>query len=179
MKKSIILWQTIGFIVISVLGVLLHFLYDWTGLKFIGLFSAVNESTWEHMKLMYFPMFLSGLMEYAFFFREYENFWCIKLKGIVIGLILIPVLFYTLGGIFGNSSLDWVNIAIFFLSAIWALVCETREFKKENTNCKLNKTAFVAICIIGALFMLFTFFTPEIPIFQNPIDGSFGINNQI
>ena len=39
------------FIFISVLGVLLHFTYEWSGDNaVVGLFSAVNESTWEHLK---------------------------------------------------------------------------------------------------------------------------------
>ena len=41
------------FIFISVLGVLLHFTYEWSGDNaVVGLFSAVNESTWEHLKLL-------------------------------------------------------------------------------------------------------------------------------
>ena len=50
----------IGFFVTTVLGILSHFVYDWTGGGFlIGLFFPVNESTWEHMKLLFFPMFFS------------------------------------------------------------------------------------------------------------------------
>lgn len=42
------------FIFISVLGVLLHFTYEWAGDNaVVGLFSAVNESTWEHLKLLF------------------------------------------------------------------------------------------------------------------------------
>ena len=45
------------FIFISVLGVLLHFTYEWSGNNpIVGLFSATNESTWEHLKLLFFPM---------------------------------------------------------------------------------------------------------------------------
>lgn len=44
------------FIFISILGVLLHFTYEWSGDNpAVGLFSAVNESTWEHLKLIFFP----------------------------------------------------------------------------------------------------------------------------
>ena len=44
-------------IVVFVLGTLAHFVYDWSGQNsFIGLLTPVNESTWEHMKLLFFPM---------------------------------------------------------------------------------------------------------------------------
>lgn len=53
MKKSIPYWQAAGFIFTAILGTLLHFLFDWTnGSVIAALFSAVNESIWEHMKLL-------------------------------------------------------------------------------------------------------------------------------
>lgn len=53
------------FIFISILGVLLHFTYEWSGDNpAIGLFSAVNESTWEHLKLIFFPMLLLTMIEF-------------------------------------------------------------------------------------------------------------------
>ena len=59
MKKSLNLWQLAGFIFTGVAGVLLHFLFEWTGKSiFVAPFAAVNESIWEHMKLLFVPMFL-------------------------------------------------------------------------------------------------------------------------
>ena len=52
------------FLFISVLGVLLHFTYEWSGDNpIVALFSAVNESTWEHLKLLFFPMLLLTIIE--------------------------------------------------------------------------------------------------------------------
>ena len=46
------------------LGSLLHFVYGWSGSNvFAAGFSAVNESTWEHMKLLFFPVFLLTLLQ--------------------------------------------------------------------------------------------------------------------
>ena len=67
MKKTINLWQWLGFIITGILGVVLHFLYDWLGQNpLIALISGVNESTWEHMKLLYYPMLIFSLMISAF-----------------------------------------------------------------------------------------------------------------
>ena len=42
----------IAIIFISVIGTLLHFMYEWSGHnKVVSLFAAVNESTWEHIKI--------------------------------------------------------------------------------------------------------------------------------
>ena len=85
MKRSIGLWQLFGFAVTALGGTILHFLYDWLGeAVWIAPISGVNESTWEHMKLLFFPMFLFAIVQ-SFFFRDRENFWCIKLRGILLG----------------------------------------------------------------------------------------------
>ena len=53
MKKSVPYWRVGGFIFTAVVGTLLHFLFDWTGGSVAAaLFSAVNESIWEHLKLL-------------------------------------------------------------------------------------------------------------------------------
>ena len=60
------------FAFVSLLGVLLHFTYDWSGKNpFVGLFSSVNESAWEHLKLFFFPMLLLTLFEFR---RHKGNF---------------------------------------------------------------------------------------------------------
>ena len=161
-----------GFAVTSLAGTLLHFLYDWTGgSALIAPFSGVNESTWEHMKLLFWPMFIFSLIQ-SFFFSDRENFWCVKLKGILLGLSLIPIIFYTYNGVIGTSP-DWINIAIFFISAAVAYIYETRQFNNAPPQCKSPKFAITMLCVIAALFVVFTFATPEIDIFKDPLTGKY------
>ena len=174
MKRNIALWQLVGFFVTCILGTLLHFLYDWTGGSILAApFSGVNESTWEHMKLLFWPMFLYAVIQ-SRFFQDRSDFWCIKLRGILIGSTLIPVLFYTYNGAIGRSP-DWLNIAIFFVAAAAAYISETVMFRKGNVKCGSSRTAFVLLCLIAALFVIFTFITPKIGIFRDPLTGTYGI----
>ena len=174
MKKSINFWQLAGFAVASVLGTLLHFLYDWLGeASWIAPFSGVNESTWEHMKLLFWSMFIFAIVQ-SFFFREHEDFWCIKLKGILLGIVLIPIIFYTYNGVIGKSP-DWLNITIFFICTAITYIYETHQFKNAKIGCKNHKLAISVLCIIGILFVIFTFKTPEIGIFKDPLTGTYGI----
>ena len=173
MKKSIGSWQLMGFAITSLVGTLLHFLYDWTNSAIIAPFSGVNESTWEHMKLLFWPMFIFAIVQ-SFFFSDREDFWCIKLKGNLLGLALIPILFYTYNGVIGKSP-DWINIAIFFISAAVAYIYETRQFNNEMTVCKNPKLAVGTLCVIAVLFVIFTFATPEIGIFKDPLTETYGI----
>lgn len=174
MKKKIGPYQLLGFSVTALGGTLLHFLYDWLGeAKWIAPFSGVNESTFEHMKLLFWPMFLFAIAE-SFFFRDREDFWCVKLKGILLGLILIPVLFYTYNGAVAKSP-DWLNIAIFFISAAAAFIYETRQFNNSSSVCRYKKLSVFVLILIAFLFIIFTFMTPEIGIFKDPITGRYGI----
>ena len=173
MKRSIGLWQLWGFALTSLLGTLLHFLYDWTGgALWVAPFSGVNESTWEHMKLLFWPMLLYALFQ-SFFFRSEPAFWCIKLRGVLLGLVLIPIFFYTYNGAVGRSP-DWINIAIFFVSAAIAYLYEKRLLER-GTACKRPKVAFILLCVIALLFAVFTFATPKIGLFQDPLTQSYGI----
>ena len=174
MKRSIKLWQILGFIFTSLLGTLLHFLYDWLdGATWIAPFSSVNESTWEHMKLLFLPTFIFAIIQ-SLLFKERKDFWCIKLRGILLGLILIPIIFYTYNGVIGKSP-DWINISIYFISAAIVYIYETRLFNNERIICNSPSRPIMILCIIALLFALFTFATPEISIFKDPITEKYGI----
>ena len=174
MKQRSVFWQAAGFALVTLGGTILHFVYDWTGENLlVSPFSGVNESTWEHMKLLFWPLFLYALAQ-RLFFRDQENYWCVKLAEILLGLGLIPVLFYTYNGVWGKSP-DWVNIAIFYLSALLAFLFEWWVWKYNLLPCKHPRLAFGAICLLGLLFVVFTFLPPQIPLFQDPLTGSFGV----
>ena len=174
MKQRSILWQAAGFAAVTFGGTILHFLYDWTGRNIlVSPFSGVNESTWEHMKLLFWPLFLFALVQ-RLFFRDQENYWCVKLAEIALGLTMSPVLFYTYNGAFGKSP-DWLNIAIFYITALLVFLLERCAFKNCRMQCKYPWLAFAAICLIGVLFVVFTFTPPQIPLFRDPLTGTHGI----
>ncbi|MCI7573744.1 MAG: DUF6512 family protein [Clostridiales bacterium] len=156
MKQRSILWQAAGFALVTFGGTILHFLYDWTGGNIlVSPFSGVNESTWEHTKLLFWPLFLFAMVQRPFF-KDQENYWCVKLVEILLGLVLIPVLFYT------------ITALLVFLFEWWA-------FKKDWLPCKYPRLAFAAICLIGLLFVVFTFAPPQVPLFQDPLTETYGV----
>ena len=168
MKHSLSFCQFAGFIFTSVMGTLLHFAYDLSNQNVIfSLFSAINESVWEHMKLLFFSMLVFAWIESRSFAEEYESFWCVKLIGIVSGLVLIPTLFYTYTGVFGASK-DFINIAIFFLVAAFTYILETHLLKQRKVPCRFPKAAVVILLVIAVAFVVFTFNPPGIPLFKEP-----------
>lgn len=174
MKASISRRQMAGFIFTGITGTFLHFLFELTGGSWIaGLFSAVNESIWEHMKLLFYPMVVYGAWSYFRWGKTFPHFWCVKLKGILLGLLLIPTLYYTYTGVLGISA-DWFNITIFFLSAGAVYLFETRQLQKGGRKCQ-PVLAIAGIAALALLFTLFTFFPPRIPLFQDPVTKTYEI----
>ena len=174
MKKESFLWGLAGFTFTSVMGTLLHFLYELSeGRLWAAVISGVNESTWEHMKLLFFPMLTFAVLEY-FFFGDRRDFWLIQLKSILLGLVLIPVIFYTYNMAFGKSP-DWLNISIFFIAALFAYRWQGKAFLKDEKPSRFPILPLAVLCGIAILFMVFTFYPPEIGLFRDPISGGYGI----
>lgn len=174
MRYKIGLWQLSGFAVSTLLGTLLHFLYDLLGgALWIAPFSGVNESTFEHMKLLFWPMLIFAMVQ-ATFFTERGDFLWIKLSGILLGLALIPILYYTYNGVVGKSP-DFVNIAIFFVAAALSYAYEAKRLISGNIIREGRLIPALILALIGICFVLFTFFPPELAIFKDPISGESGI----
>lgn len=113
MKTKLLKFETIATIFIIVAGVLLHFSYDWSNENnIVGIFSAVNESIWEHLKLIFFPMLITIIIGTIYYKEEYKNYLCIKTKGLILSLLSIIILFYTYSGILGNN-ISVINILIY------------------------------------------------------------------
>lgn len=174
MKKAIPYWQTAAFLFTAVMGTLLHFLFDWTGEnRVVALFSAVNESIWEHMKLLFYPMLAAAVIEYCIWGKKKSGYWCVKLLGTLLGLAVIPVVYYTYTGILGVNA-DWFNIAIFFIAAAGAYWTETKLFLRES-QCRIgNLPAVAALLLMAAAFTVFTWKPPHIPLFEDPLTGTYG-----
>jgi len=172
--KNIPCWQLAGFVFSSVLGTFLHFLFDLTGGSVAAaLVSAVNESIWEHMKLLYYPMLAFAFLEYRTWGRQRRDFWWVKLLGTALGLLLVPVLYYTYSGILG-IHVDWVNITIFFLAAMAAYRVETALFARERAKHISGSLALGLLLAMAAVFTMLTFFPPEVPFFRDPVTGTYG-----
>ncbi len=173
MNKTLCYWQLAGFTAVSVLGTLLHFLYAFTGSLTAALVASTNESTWEHMKLLFFPMLFFAWFQHFFIGANHPDFWCIKCRGILLGLLTIPVLFYTLSGVFGTLP-GWINISIFFVSAAIGFIYETCLFNQNAPSC--NECLCVCVlCLVAAAFFLFTFWPPRLPLFLDPVTKTYGL----
>ena len=155
------------------MGTLLHFTFDWSGNNpVVGLFSAVNESTWEHLKILFIPMLITTIIGY-FYYKDIPNYLCTKVKGIVLAMISVVVLFYTYKGVFG-TSIAFINIMIFIIAII---IGEIYTYKKIKLNISCNNlTSLISLLVLTSCFIIFTFAPPHIGLFEDPVDKTYGIN---
>ncbi len=170
-RDKLFWWCVGGVLTVAILGTVLHFLYDWTGQSgVVKPFSAIDESTWQHMKILYVPMLLFGVVQWFFFRHEYPCFFAVKLVGIVVGIAFIPMVFYTYNGAFGKSP-DWLNISIFMWADICAYAVEYMLFKRAEGGCRKvwSVLSLTVIIVIGALFVTFTYAPPNLPLFISPV----------
>lgn len=176
MSKKIKIFHIISTILVILLGTLLHFTYKLSGNNnIVALFSSVNESTWEHLKLIFFPMFLTSIIGYFTCLKTASNFWCSRAVGVFVSLSFTVVFFYTYAGILGKN-IAIIDIISFFISVILG---EFVSYIFMNNNFKCNKKlSILFLYLLVICFIVFTFFPPKIGLFKDPINGDFGINSK-
>ena len=172
-KTKIKKYQIVSAILVSILGTLLHFTYEFFDKNiFVAFFSAVNESVWEHLKLVFFPMLLTTIIGYFSIGKKVPNFLCSKAWGILISIAFIILFFYTYTGVIGKSIV-FVDISSFFVAVILG---EYLAYKRMASNSKCNRVIGIIILIMIMFgFIGFTYFTPKIGIFKDPITNQYGI----
>ncbi len=169
LTKKLKCYTILSTIFTIILGSLLHFTYKWSGENdFVALFSAVNESTWEHLKLLFVPMFLFTLWEYTKLGTQYSNYVISKALGILAGLITIPILFYGYTKILGTHYL-LLDIVIFLLGVIVSHFISYFLMSNGSLSGKYYQLLGGILLILLAMsFLWFTFYPPNLTIFEIP-----------
>lgn len=161
------LYTIIGIIFVIITGSVSHFVYEWSGNDFIlGLFFPVNESTWEHMKLLFFPMLFYSLYMNHKLKTDYPCITSSLLFGILLGTVLVPVLFFTYSGILGKNFLP-LDIATFVISVILAFFA----VYKLTLSCKVisyKSLLRLLVFIVAVCFLIFTYHPLAVGIFEVP-----------
>ena len=167
--------ELIGIAVISSLGALLHFAFEWSGeLQPIGVFAAVNESVFEHLKLTYWPALFYAAVEYSPLKKSANNFIIAKTAGLYVMPAAIMALFYSYTAITGSENLI-ADIAIFVGAVALGQLASYKILIRERLSPSLHRAALAGLISLGIIYAVFTFYPPHLPIFLDPVTGSYGI----
>lgn len=174
-KKPVLTYEMIGMLFIILLGSLLHFTFEWSSYQLIvGVFSAVNESVWEHLKLGFWPALLYVIIEYRLIKRETNNFFLAKTVGVYMIPIIITATFYSYTAVTGES-IFLIDILSFIVAVVIGQLTSYKLLTYKKLSDKYQKISLTALSLLGIAFIIFTFYPPHLPIFQDPISGDYGI----
>ncbi len=163
-----------GFVFTSLCGTLLHFLPDLVQNNFIYLFAPVNESIWEHLKLLFYPALIFMPAEYFAYGKDTAGFISAKLRGILAGMAVIVGVHYLYSGIIGHN-ISWIDISLFFVGAATAYILPYLAIKRGKSREFSTRGGALGFVFIILLFTIFTFYTPKLGIFIDPQTGTYGI----
>lgn len=167
------LFTIISIIIISIIGTISHFLYNISGHnKFIGLFTAVNESTWEHIKIALTPTFLWGLVDGLVYGID-GNYFLAKFISLLVLLILIPLLFYGYQYIL-KKDIPVLNILIFYISIIISQLAFYYLIKMNEVKPIIKYLSCVGIFLIFGGYMIHTLLPGKTFLFKDPITNKYG-----
>lgn len=158
----------------NVLGALFHFIHTKKSESFFAhVLCAVNESTWEHLKLAFTPMLLISFIQYFILKNEYNNILESNVYAILLTIFLIPILYYPIRFLILKREITGISISIFVLSVILGYVLQ--YFVLNTDFVLLGETlSFIILSILFLLFFIFTFFPPKIFLFKDPITNTYG-----
>jgi len=167
-------WEVYGIFVIAVVGTSLHFTYELSGQNLLAaVFSAVNESVWEHLKLVFWPAAGFTLIQKVYFRRLPSSFLPAKAVGMLVMPAVILVMYYT-SKLFGVESLAF-DIFTFYLSVVLGQLSTIKLLKKNNLPKTASYLGLTAIATLAIAFTYFTFNPPHTPLFQDPVTGGYGL----
>ena len=174
-KKIIV----IACIATILLGIFMHFAYELSNENIlVGFLTPVNESVWEHLKLLFIPFTLFGIAFYFYTKGKFSNMFLTTVFGNVAGMFVIVTLHYLGTLIFGQTNMIY-GIIIYALGVITAYVTlylgiYNLEFAEETADSKT-----LAVCTLALMFTLFilnTFYPIKLNITKDPVTKTYGIH---
>lgn len=161
------------FIFLTMFGSLLHFAFDITNSKFVGLFTPVNESIWEHFKLVLIPSTLFVLI-LILLKRDVLNS---SLLSLCLSFVSTCIFIYVYMLIYDYMGFEHTVVSSILLYIISMAICFTLIYVFSNSASFAGSNTFgvILLFMIYLLFIVFTLFPPELYIFRDSITGTYGI----
>ncbi|MGN1044222.1 MAG: DUF6512 family protein [Acutalibacteraceae bacterium] len=167
--------EAFGLLFLIVFGTCSHFIYEWSGHnKLAGIICAVNESTWEHMKLVIGPSLIWMIVEVPFLYNS-PNFITAKAVSIVVMMVLIPVIFYGFLLLLKKETLI-LGILDFVFSAIAGQVVSYWILISVPIASWANYLSSAVLVLILYMYLRFTIKPPKIFLFKDPITNGYGLD---
>lgn len=153
-------------IFLFLLSFLWHFMYDWFPCVLTSIFFSVNESIWEHMKIIFYVLLIGSILE-----KKNNNYYlCLMVKPLV-GVLFYLILFIPLYLIFGESMI--LSLSLMLFTYIIMELLGIKISKQEELNIKVLPIIIVILCI--TLFSMLTYYPLHNFLFFDSVKLGYGI----
>lgn len=153
-------------IFLFLLSFLWHFMYDWFPCVLTSIFFPVNESIWEHMKIIFYVLLIGSILE-----KKNNNYYlCLMVKPLV-GVLFYLILFIPLYLIFGESMI--LSLSLMLFTYIIMELLGIKISKQEELNIKVLPIIIVILCI--TLFSMLTYYPLHNFLFFDSVKLGYGI----
>lgn len=164
----------IAIIIISVVGTLLHFTYEFSHHnKIMALFAAVNESTWEHIKIALTPTLLYSLYD-GFCYGTNPNYFFAKVLSLLTIILVIPLIFYSYTSLTKKPILV-IDILSFYITIALSQIVFYAILKMPALPFTINYIGAVGTFIIFGIYMTATLFPVKNFLFKDPLTKEYGL----
>ena len=167
--------KIIGLFSIFLLAVISHFMYQLSPNKIFSILFPVNESIWEHMKLIVTPTILFSIFEYLIYRKKginYHNLLLSYVIATIVGIISYLIIYIPLYDLFGHNA--FIAISLLFIifiivEVISYYIINSRDIKYSNI------LGLGLLLIIYFIFGYFTYYPPSINLFYDSLNKGYGI----
>ena len=179
MKLNLKNTRVIGVIGIFLISFLSHYVYSLFPNTFTSFFFPVNESIWEHMKILFTSSLLYGIIDYIIIKKnniKFNNFpfalWFTSIAIIPIYLVIYLPLY----NIIGENLI--ISIVLLFIIYIIKEIISYNILKAPNIK-RLNNITIPVIIIMYTVFIYLTYYPPHNYIFYDIHSKTYGIKKNI
>lgn len=175
MGRRLFFWELTGFLLTAALGTLLRLAGGWWSASALAAaFSAVNQSVWEQMKLLFFPVFLFSVAQMCGMGRNYPNFLAVRAASVLAGLLLVPVLFYTCSGVVGHGE-AWMRSAALILADLGVFLLDGWLLRRGRFSGLWQQLlGLLALWALAFCFVWCTFRPGPLALWQDPVTAQAG-----
>ena len=167
-KKKFII---INIIVTFLFGFIVHGMYSWFPSMITSIF-PVNESLYEHVKLVYLSPILSVLVIGAFYHYKINNIFFGMFANIVFNILFFYILYLPIYYLLGNSMI--MTLIVYFVSIVASNYFYYLIIKKDYL--KNYNYIGIILSIIGIVFLTyFTYHPLKNDFFKDPENNTYGI----
>lgn len=160
MRTKLLIYEILSFLCTAIAGTLLCTAYDdFNHHVIVGIFTPINESVWEILKLFFVPYAVFLLLEYLLIGRRFHNFLYYKCMSMLLGLCMYIGGFYIYSGIIGQSF-ELVDRFLFYFSIFICCRTSYRLIRHNPTFQNYNFVGGMILFTLSLLFIIFTFMPP-------------------